>query len=678
MKYILDFPPFCGYSCNVANFAVDSKSLKPSPLSARTIEEPEWVDNPPETVEEKVLHVEANLDRLTEKTKVGEVLRGFFAEAKRYHQEALRAAKTAYPIAFFKPSYEQALLLNAWVWGITFPICFSANRIGKTIAFVINALLWIFPNNPQWLLFKPYLDFKGRIVAVLPRPRLSRLLDLQHFYEDNPHLVGDPRKQPYEEPNIKKWSFVKSVATLQLHDAYPEPPIQHGAVFWLGAPDNDWHRDTVMPFWRRWLPKDSILRDNSVDRFFILQVNRKDAPALAHRIICKSYESEETKWSGEAVQGIILTEGFSQSTLDEIKQRIVNDGFMSWDYTPAEARNVGKKAALAHKVLKREEELPLRQYVYTKFSVRDAPEHILPKEKKADLIRMWEGKEQGKARLDGDFYASSGLVLSKLDYDFHCLKWTLQELLQRFPDGRFYRSIDPGRDHPTACAWGYLIYSNIWFIYRFYSKRGTTISERCQDIIRLSNNVRRKFVRRGQVYWQEYHPYPTSEVYNLTVADYHVFKDDENTGQNYALNYSNEGIVLTESTHMGPEDRAKMVDNMLDPQAFPYLAHPLKETPPGAKIFFLINETGVAPALNKMSELFWDRYLAGDHKGEPKDKVPIHGDDELDALCQLGCGPFAWNQWQPKRIEPRDSEPELILPNVPKPRRFRQTAGYFG
>src|SRR5205814_8270896 len=99
-------------------------------------------------------------------------------------------------------------------------------------------------------------------------------------------------------------------------------------------------------------------------------------------------------------------------------------GFASWDYTPAEPRNTGKKVALAYKVYKHEEELPLRHFVFTKFSVRTTPEHIIPKEKKADLIRMWEGTQEGKARLDGDFFASSGLVLDKLNRDFHCLEWS--------------------------------------------------------------------------------------------------------------------------------------------------------------------------------------------------------------------------------------------------------------
>src|SRR5205085_3539016 len=131
-------------------------------------------------------------------------------------------AKLQFPIAFFKPSYEQALMLNCWIWGINFPICFASNRIGKTVALgVVNAILWLFPNNPSWFMFKPYIDHLHRLVAVLPRPPLSSLLALQDFLFKNPHLVGDFKKQPYENPNLPLFQLLKEqFATLQLTPPY--------------------------------------------------------------------------------------------------------------------------------------------------------------------------------------------------------------------------------------------------------------------------------------------------------------------------------------------------------------------------------------------------------------------------------------------------------------------------
>lgn len=628
----------------------------------------DWINNPPESLAEKVMLLEAHASRVAEASAAGAILRDIFRDIKTFYNDAYQSIRAAEPIAFFKPSYEQALLLNCWVWGVNFPICFSANRIGKTVAFVINALLWIFPNNPQWAMFRPYVDHLGRLVAVLPRPKLSDLLTLQAYLEENPYLFGNPRLQPYESTNLPLYQELQRCNLLTA--CWPYPPIQRGGTFWLGAPDHEFHRSIIMRRWKDWLPVSSIIKWNTTDRIFSLSTSSTTNPKpTAHEIVCKSYESEDTKWSGDAVQGIVLTEGFDQATLDEIKQRIVNDGFMSWDYTPTEARNTGKKVALAYRVYKREEELPLRSYTFTKFSVRTAPTHIIPAEKRADLIRMWEGKEQGKARLEGDFYASSGLVLDKLNREFHCLNWSLRELFTKYPDGRFYRSIDPGLDHPTACCWGYLSYNNIWFIFRFYSERGKTIPERCKDIIRLSGNERQRYSSRsGQVFWREIHPRETSEVYVATVADYHVFKEDENTGLAYANNYITEGLSISPSTHMGPEERASVANQLLDPDAHPYLAHPDRDVPPSARIFFLTSQPGVAKALDSLEQIFWDRYKAGDMRGEPKDKVPTHGDDELDALCQLVCGPYVWTSYTPRRINPLESEPELILPATPRGR----------
>jgi hypothetical protein len=626
----------------------------------------DWVENPPEDIETQALILDRYTDQIKAKTPTGDTLRYILDRARRAHAHATEVIHENEPQAFWQPSYEQALLLNAWIWGINFPICFSANRIGKTAAMAFNGILWIFPNNPQWTCFQPTTDYLNRKVQVVPRPPLQNLLKIQAHLQRHPDLMGDPYHQPYEDCNVAKFNELFRQIPDLYQPAYPYPPIQVGGQIWLGAPDNDFHKRIIMRLWRRLLPKASILKDSESDRMFIISTQSTTNPkTTAHELVCKSYESEDTKWSGDAVHGIILTEGFEQDTLDEIKNRVTNEAFASWDYTPADPRNTGKKVALAYRVYKKEEELPLRSFTYIGFSVRTAPEHILPKEKKQDLIRMWDNRPAGKARLDGDFFSSSGLVLDALDRDFHCLDWEEDELFTRYPGGRFYRGLDPGFDHPTACVWGYLSTNNIWFIYRVYSRRGTTISQRCQDIIALSYNQREKTTTKGgQTIWRETHPNPNSELIVATPTDYHTFKQDEVTGVPYANQYISEGLVITESTHMGPEERATKTNSMLDPNANPHIAHPKTNKAPGARIFFLTRGKGVANMLDKFDQLFWDRYKAGDLRGEPKDKVPLHGDDELDALCNLTCGPYVWTAYQPKRREPETPE-ETFSPSVP-------------
>lgn len=619
----------------------------------------DWVENPPDDIETIVGLLDIFADHINEKTPRGDTLRSLLKQAKKHYSKTIIAVQENDPQAFFKPSYEQALLLNCWVWGISFPLCFSANRIGKTTAFVLNGILWIYPNNSGWKCFKPYQDLYNQTVYLIERPEISSLLAIQDYIKLNPHLMGDPYKQPYDEKsgNKDKFATLQQALPSAYAPCYPFPPIQTGGQIWLGAPDNDFHKHILMPRWRMYLPK-PLLKDSEADRSFIITTRSETNPkTTAHELLCKSYESEDTKWSGDAVNGIILTEGFDKSILDEIKNRVTENAFASWDYTPAEARNQGKKVRLAYKVYKKLEELPLTTFTFVKFSARHAPDFIIPAKKKADMIRMWENQPEGVARLDGDFYSSSGLVLSALNKDFHCLPtWDLQILQAEVPNGRFYRAVDPGWDHPTVCVWGYLSPSNVWFIYRIYVKRNTTIAERCKDIIELSNNKREKFQRGNQTFYREVHPYPNSEVFNLTSCDYHMFKTDETTGLSYSNQYTNEGLILTESTHMRPEERATKTNTLLDPNSHPYLHHPITNTAPGAKIYFLTQGYGVAQALEKFDNLFWDRYKAGELRGEPKDKVPIHGDDELDGVSYLVCGPYTHTDYQPKPKKPIEQQ----------------------
>ena len=635
----------------------------------------DWIENPPEDIETIVGLLEIYADNVNEKSERGETLRKLLKQAKKHYAKTVDEVRENDPQAFFKPSYEQALLLNCWVWGISFPICFAANRIGKTTAFVLNGILWIYPNNPGYQCFKPYQDLYNRTTYLIQRPAIQNsLLAIKDYLQFHPELMGDPYKQPYdtESGNAEKFATLQKLLPTAYQPCYPLPPIQTGGQIWLGAPDNDFHRHIIMPRWRQYLPK-PLLKDSDADRTFIISTRSETNPkTTAHEIICKSYESEDTKWSGDAVHGIILTEGFTKAILDEIKNRVTENAFASWDYTPAEARNQGQKVALAYNVYKKKEELPLSTFSFVKFSARHAPDFIIPASKKADMVRMWENKKEGVARLEGDFFSSSGKVLHSLSPDIHLIKgWNVATLQLEFPNGHFYRGFDPGWDHPSVCVWGYLTTTNIWFIYRVYKRRNATIAERCKDIIELSNNDRQKIQRGNNTYWRETHPYPNSEVFNLSACDYHMFKDDEITGLPYANQYSNEGLILTESTHMRPEERATKTNSLLDPNSHPYLAHPLTHKPPGSKIYFLVDQYGVAEMLDQFDNLFWDRYKAGDLRGEPKDKVPIHGDDELDALSYLVCGPYIWTQYQPKPNIPAYSEDQPHPLNYNRNQNFK-------
>jgi hypothetical protein len=627
---------------------------------------PPWWHNPPEDPLQAVLLIQTRAHLLKSTTEEGHALRRLFFKLKEKFNQLLLDLRLQFPMAFWKPSYEQSLLLNAWVWGFNFPICFASNRIGKTTCFVFNALLWIFPNDPNWIVFQPYTDHLGRVVQVLPRPRLEAMVPLQKFFEENPSLAGNPNL-PFnsgdrDDPtsNYHKFVLAQKECPGYYRPVYPSPPIQYSHTIWLGAPDRDWHKDTMMKIWRSLLPKSSILRDSDQDLNFRISTQSSTNPIpTTVEIQCKSYESKDEKWSGNAVQGIMLSEGFSEEILNEVKNRLTPTSFASWDYTPIEAINVGRKVQLAHKVFKGKEELPLRHHVFTKFKVADAPEHIIPRSKREDMIRNWTGKAQGKARIEGEFFSSSRQLVASLDRPFHCLTWTLEEFRNRYPTAQLYRGMDPGYDHPTAVAWGALLPNHTWVIYRFLSERNLTIPQRAEKIIEWSHNLREKIPLGTDYYYQEVHPFSDSEPIIATATDYHAFERDPTTGLSYSINYAREGLVIAESVHMSPENRVMELDRALDKTAYPFHAHPIIGRPPGSRLYFLINEPGVAEALDQIESLYWDMYQGGPHKNQSKDKVPTHGDDELDALCYLVAAPYRYiHGFQPNIRLPKDSEPE--------------------
>lgn len=622
-----------------------------------------WWHNPPQAPDEVLLKLEARFHMLRSQGEEGQALRKLLQSLTNTYQTSLREARESCPIAFFKPSYEQALALNSWIHGVNFPITFASNRIGKTTGYVINALLWILPNDPAWIMFQPYTDHLHRRVQVIPRPPLRAILPLQAFFREFPLLAGDPHESQFHPQNHSSYVTSQREAPGFFRPSWPAAPIQEGSTIWLGAPDKEWHRAIMMRRWKDWLPPHAIAKWNTTDCYFQLDT-RSDLnpkPTIID-VSCKSYESKDEKWSGDAVTGIMLSEGFSEDILSEIKNRVAPHAFASWDYTPVEARNVGKKVQLAYRVFKGQEPLPLVHTVFSRFRVADAPDHIIPPDKKADMIRMWQNKDAGKARIEGEFFSSSRALLSKLNKEHHCISLTFQELQDRFPTLKLFRSIDPGFDHPTACCWAALAPNNVWYIYRFLSERGLTIGERCRKIIELSHNQRERIAYGSgpnEFYWQEVHPNPDSEAYVATIADYHLFITDQTTGRGYQNVYAMEGLPLVESVHLGPETRVMDLDRKLDPLSYPFNAHPVRRKPPGSGVYFLIGEPGVAEAVEKMESLFWDMLQGGPNKGESKDKVPIHGDDELDALCQLTSSPFQYDASLPStRRAPKDSEPE--------------------
>lgn len=616
----------------------------------------------PETLAQCIALLETHMQYLEEDSRRGEVVRECAARITEFSEERIDKAKIENPLAFIKVSYVQSLKLNAWIWGINFLCDFDANRMGKTACAVFNGLLWFLPNDPEWKIFQPYTDDFGNRVHVLTRPDFIRFLLLQDFLDEHEEMRGDPLKGLDDPDNAEKFANLQKLLPKCFVPCFPSPSFSAKQnVIWLGAPDADYHKNIIFPEWRKWLPKNMIKRDSDHDKVFSLQVpwqTQFGGKRISKwEIIGKSYQSEDTKWSGAAVRGVILTEGLKRETLNEIRQRFQSEAFASWDYTPYEARNTGSRSALAHKVFQRKEELPLRYCVFSGFGIDKCPDFILPTKKRNDLIRMWKDRPEGQARIYGKFFSDSPQALSNLDREFHTLTWTKAELFKRIPNGLLFRSIDPGYDHPTSCVWGLLSPDNTWYIYRMWSEAGLSIGDRCRKIVELSGNklFQYRYGRNQDDFlWKEDNSAPDAEKFVTSIADFHLFKGDEITDQPYVKNYIREGLLLRPSITMRPRDRALEVNRLLERSNF--RLHPETKSTPGSRIFFLINEFGVANGLERLENLFWARYLVGENQGMPKDELASHGDDEFDALGYLVLSPFRWSaNIRPRIIYPNDT-----------------------
>lgn len=573
---------------------------------------------------------------------------------KRVVEEKERA-KEQNGLAWIQPSFEQTLKLNCWWCGIDYVVDFDANRIGKTTDKVINLALWTLPNDPEWILFKYHIDHKGRRFQTLRRPPISAIQKIRDFLREN-EFQPDPRL-PFDHPdNILIFNQVVNFINTNLKSF---PLHAKKRTYWVGAPDKDYNKDIIMPEFKKWIPSHVIDSISIYDGKMKLKFQDKKDRICEVQIIFKSYDSEDTKFSGAAVDGIMMTEGIPKDIFNELRQRYKYPAFGSWDYTPYEPRNTAGKSALAHKAFKDPSILPLTPFVFSGFGIEDAPDYILPDEKRKTLIKNWKDDPQGDARIRGIFYSSSPVILKNYQPNVHALQISFEELRARYAPRPLilFRGVDPGWGHVTACAWMALAPDNTRYIYKFYSESQRSIGERCDDIIRASGNIRIPHPKNPNLWIEKIED--TKNKVQITYIDYHSFKTDENTKRPFAHYYTENGLIVRPSITYGPAERATKLNDML--QLAPHLPHPITKQPPGSRLFFLCREPGVAEALQKMENLFWQTFEKGEKRGLTKDTVQDYDDDELDATCYVACPQLSYSSFFSQNNAGQEGQNRLLF-----------------
>jgi phage terminase large subunit-like protein len=268
------------------------------------------------------------------------------------------------------------------------------------------------------------------------------------------------------------------------------------------------------------------------------------------KFLIRTYEQELEAWKSGTSQFTHLDEEPPWEVMEEVMNRsrttqgkilitvAVDDADVSW--LPDACDNPKKV-------------LGTDSFMHFKLGVEDVPTDIYPQVEKESIYAQYDHTPLRLAVRKGEFVGMAGKWWPEFNINIHVIKpFPIPPAWKRI------RAVDAGVAAPSACAWAALHPSNIIFIYREYYKPGTTIAQRCKDIIEASGNTR----RREQGIWWEVNK---SEEYELTLLDHAEFKTDQVTGDGLDYEYVKEGLPVQPWTTLGQEGRREITRKWLWP-----------------------------------------------------------------------------------------------------------------
>jgi hypothetical protein len=263
------------------------------------------------------------------------------------------------------------------------------------------------------------------------------------------------------------------------------------------------------------------------------------------------------------------------------------------------------------------------EFMWEKLGVEDVPNSIYPLSEKKKVFMQYDGTVFQDAVRHGSFAYVSGRWVPEFEKDTHVVAPF------KIPDSwKLYRYIDCGTAAPTACLWIAAHPLGAIFVIREYYKKGTTIRERCEDIIEMSGNKRQ---RDGS--W--YKEIECSERYEMTVADHAEFHRDAITGDDLSMEYVKEGLNIQPSTTLGQEARREIL------RKFMYVdkskKHFVKHTDGAPNVY--IFDTCVNLLWELQKKTFKKR--ANERSGVTERKIPNVDDHGIDAL-EFACCDLRW------------------------------------
>lgn len=591
-----------------------------------------------------------------------------YLEMRDEHMEhirrALRIAESECPIGYFKPSWEQAQIINSWSPhfepdkapnGYQSVGIFSANRIGKSCAVFISVLLWILPNNPEWAMFREMEDPPLYNIRNDPKSGIKR--------------ASRGKYRVFPRPNWDHW-----VRTGKLIEPIKGEAPMSPCDAWHGCDSDTTWNDRIMGEWAdrggkdgylAWMPKDAVARRGD-GGLAIFKQERKITLKSGHSIYGKTFGADDTAWAGKLARIVAMDEGFQEEKLIESRTRLEANGYYLWAYTPTAARNLGNVAAVAFKCY--EGKLPLvgATKFFTNFTMEDAPEHVLPSAKReADMAAFSLLGEKGRSRMMGGFFSSSPNVFGNYDRDRNVLPIDGSEVMQAirgktverwvkaFGQSRadhlhwalhqanIARGFDEGLANPSACVWGALMRTNEWIVFREWEQAGLSVSERCSAIIDFSGNklvcLNPESIEERRRYREEIDPQNGMRV-RRSYADSKMFKRDQLSPQDdWCSNYSRAGLKIERATNIGPAARCDFVNNMLRGDGG--RKHLLDPDLSGCEVYVTRD---CAKLQERFANYLWQQIATGSRTGEFTEKPETKDDHTLDAGAYLLCSKLRW------------------------------------
>jgi len=576
------------------------------------------------------------------------------------------------PIGFFKPSWEQAHVLNSWHPDYEpeaapqgYQICcnFGGKRALKTSATVINALLWMIPNDPNWIIWEPYVDEWGREVRVLPR---------------------------------FKWDEWKRSGR-RIYDA-DEPPKQTFES-WHGCVDEGHWKEKVCKEYGKWLPDKFIARRGKDREWYV--ADKWFKVKHGSTVHAKLYGSDQQAWSGKELWLITLDEAPTRDKLDEA---VFRTRYLHWSFTPGDPANLGEKSALAREVFDGDYKLPFKAkflFPKTKFTPGFAIDRELIEQRVA--LAGLRG-EQGRVEVEGGFFDSSPRVFTHFKPEHNILpvdgetvvrairdELSYEELrkwpwLARLKEANILRGFDEGLLHPTACAWMALLDTGERIFFRELEESDASVQERCERIIALSGNKRVQLQTHGNLsekdrmlllrYGNEllgdqvrekrtgtrtprYVERFVREPVRRTMADSKIFRrDPQYPLDNWTENYSRNGLRMSRPLYLLPEERCDVVNGLFRvDQTRRHLVPGMGGEDNYGCGLYLTNDLVI---MRKRIEHFLrGQFTSGPRRGEYTGKPQLTGDDLIDSASYVACEKLTWQDpskyseqtWQKGRLE---------------------------